>query len=714
MSSPNQSKQNRTFKTDASVIYSIIREQAGDPVKAITEMVMNSVDAGAKKIEITLDAEKISIVDDGMGFPNSQYIEDYFSTFGTPRKKGEESTYGVFRIGRGQAFALFSTEWRSGFYGMHVDLGGLNKTDFHGYKLFTYDNEFKGCKVDGVFYKKLNEHESMSNTEVFNAYLANALDKFDADNFRFKDFINDDFFNRLVRLISLVNCQIYLNGKSISLSLPPSTIYSSDEADIYNTKGIGNHLMIFNKGVFVSHHYSNVPTIINFKKTTNINMARNAIDRDCPIYNRVLNKLSAVLLDAFLKEEPWAKGFKNSILYSLKNTMDSNGNLDRLAASCEESYILRALLQDKDKIPKILNLIEETIFNGDSFETIGLYDLYEKIETEEFYISNHIQNYNLKSLSKRLQRIYLSSLSLNKKIILDSCDVFEYSSYKYSESKVKQSYELVYLTICFLLNKKPKPLKLFTHDFFNDIKHFVSMNKQEKAKVKDSRDAKSSLSVRDKILAAMLETDYFRYGVTKLNKKTEKKFDESSIVLANLFSTVRSIFQSSANKNGFKFDETCALSMVKDIGVIFCGDLRSYSMSVFFDGKIYFLIDPYAINQGYYSIVTSLLFNPVQFEITDDLSFNFILHDDNIYESNDANAKILDCLESISNELEFFSFLEQEINNINKVFVNGYSRPNKSQVNLAKQVLSLVGKYPNLLADAGDVEVLNRMSKITL
>ena len=111
----------RRFKVDPHIIYSLIVAQAGTLAKAVLECVMNSVDAHATRLDITVDAKSIRIRDDGHGFRSRAEIEERFEVFGFSHEEGER-IYGKFGLGRGQLWSFCSTVWRTGTFQMDVDI----------------------------------------------------------------------------------------------------------------------------------------------------------------------------------------------------------------------------------------------------------------------------------------------------------------------------------------------------------------------------------------------------------------------------------------------------------------------------------------------------------------------------------------------------------------------------------------------------------------
>lgn len=83
----------KEFGVHPAIIYSIIAKQASGLPKAMLELAMNSVDANATKIDITIDQNGFTFADNGKGFKDAEEVESYFGTFGTPHEESD-AVYG--------------------------------------------------------------------------------------------------------------------------------------------------------------------------------------------------------------------------------------------------------------------------------------------------------------------------------------------------------------------------------------------------------------------------------------------------------------------------------------------------------------------------------------------------------------------------------------------------------------------------------------------
>ena len=166
MTKPNKSEK-RKFTIDPDIIFSIIKAQTGSLDKAIAELIMNSIDAGATKVELEITDTNFVIKDDGKGFKSKTEIIQWFERFGTKHVEGD-AKFGRFRMGRGQALSFAKTVWESGVFRMEVDIKGKGLD----YELHEVDENITGCTIKGTFYKPISQmiHYGNNNEVISDEY----------------------------------------------------------------------------------------------------------------------------------------------------------------------------------------------------------------------------------------------------------------------------------------------------------------------------------------------------------------------------------------------------------------------------------------------------------------------------------------------------------------------------------------------------------------
>lgn len=322
-----------SFSVHPSVIKSIILEQAGDPCKALTELVMNSIDAGATQVDIELSSKGFKVTDDGAGFKSLESIVADFGTFGAP-KKLSDAEFSKFRIGRGQVLGISSSVWRSGFFEMEVDLNGLqNRTDI-GYLIKEHDVAVKGCEITGTFFSPLHSNEGYLNAAHFDNSLKESINAFKEVSEQKPENlvqlltgsvsgrIKNRVFIRLFELLLLVKIPVLVNGVNITRMLPMKRLGSNSIADFYifTKPSVNVGTTFLNKGVHIFSLAHPVPMIVDFKKQPNLNMARNSINKDCKIYQSALSYVETTTYEGMLTGEPYYKGLVNAISSALINS----------------------------------------------------------------------------------------------------------------------------------------------------------------------------------------------------------------------------------------------------------------------------------------------------------------------------------------------------------------------------------------------------------
>lgn len=243
------------FELDPQIIHHIIYSQAGSIGKAIIELLMNSVDANASSVQLSLSREGFVCCDDGHGFASRADVVRYFGRFGTPHSDGD-AVYGRFRLGRGQIMAHGKTVWRSGAWMMTVD----TQTMGYHYDLEDLEVGRQGCEISGEWYERLTDLELMATVQE----------------------VRD-----LVRYTSV---RVELNGQLITRDPRAERWDAEDEFAWYRVKADGA-VSIYNLGVLVRHdpgHTWGAGGLIVSKQAIGLNVSRTEILRKtCKVWKPI-------------------------------------------------------------------------------------------------------------------------------------------------------------------------------------------------------------------------------------------------------------------------------------------------------------------------------------------------------------------------------------------------------------------------------------------
>lgn len=250
------SSENREFRLHKDILWHVIQAQAGTLDKGLLELVMNSVDAGATRVDIELDESRFSVRDDGKGFVSREEIESFFETFGTPHQEGD-AVYGKFRMGRGQIMAFSRNRWQSGPFRMDVNIRdqGLR------YDLRSDAPVVLGCVIEGDLYDELRPSECLRMCQ------------------------------QLEGLVKYAPIPVHLNGERISADLDKEKWSFVDEDAYYLIKPDALALQVYNLGVHVRDypaHQHGLGGIVVSKKPLQVNFARNDIlVAKCAVWKRI-------------------------------------------------------------------------------------------------------------------------------------------------------------------------------------------------------------------------------------------------------------------------------------------------------------------------------------------------------------------------------------------------------------------------------------------
>lgn len=326
MTLPKASEQ-RAFQIHPAILKSIIHEQAGSVDKAIAELIMNCVDAGATRVDITHNAEGIVVSDDGRGFQSREEILAVFETFGLPHEEGD-ATYGRFRVGRGQVMAFGKVSWRSGYFEMVADLAG--NEDTLGYELIEHTDSLAGCTVT-ISRKAGNGYERPYGALDANVYALGRMRR------------------QLSHMVKYVDVPVFYNSDQINFPpTSPGLVWTQEDNNAYYSLSRTDwELLIYNQGVFVDSlpatHYG-TGGVVSTKQPLMLNMARTSINHACPVWG--------------------------SVSVVLKEHLQSRLNRLQVLKDAEIPALLELIVHEHDPIPPAMRRkIRELRFIEDIFGT---------------------------------------------------------------------------------------------------------------------------------------------------------------------------------------------------------------------------------------------------------------------------------------------------------------------------------------------------------
>lgn len=616
------------FKLHPSVIYSIIREQAGSPEKALAELVMNSIDAGAQNIHLDLTAEKFCIKDDGLGFKSLDEIEMFFGKFGTPHQKND-SAYGQFRLGRGQCFSLSKTEWRSGQFGMSVDLACVGKTETHGYQLHEFADHVQGCVISGEFYESLHIFDRTQSPFVFDRMIQEQLDRF-LNKPSFSIFEGDSFFERLMaNLCLLKGVNFYFNGHLVNGLLESNKhhILETDTANYYLNKSSKGGIILLNKGIYIGSLPFALPLIIDFKESPNLNIARNQINAECPIYIRGRNELYGAIFSGYINGEKWANAVGNMIA----------SNLLFCYIQFEKEFV-HSYLSTEQRIA-FAKKYQIFAIDAESVKGISLWDGIELARSENVYLNDFRQN-------SGVRRNQLQAISQNmnaadaadRKLLMDinGCLVF---------SQEEHGRDYVMKLPNWIGASNPSEY-LFEHHSFFQRSYDLESNALARISVKKTTSVpkNKSLEVFEKITATRLNVEVSKAWVSK-NDLARQTFEDK------LYEYQQGLTELVVECSG-QLPDNILLSTKQKVVPFFVGKLDSSVVNhriYYLDETAYLIVTEEAFAQGaWMSSYMKHLFGAIDSD--EDLTYKNADFNENFHDNLDRSAltQIFDGLSQVA------------------------------------------------------------------
>lgn len=256
--------QSRTMSVSPAIIRSLINSQAGTFQKAMLENIMNSIDALATQIDITLTRSGYVISDNGVGFQDIKEIENYFETFGFEHEGDAlqgRRTYGAFGIGRGQQWKYASTVYRSRTFEMDVDVQARG-LDYH---LKQDLPDHPGTVITGTFYRPLTTEDVVN---VAREITDHAL---------------------------YSSVPITINGNLVTRD-PAQEKWTFVTDDAYVRLNTASAMKVYNLGMYVRQEWSyqlGTGGVIVSRKNLTLNMARNEVSSTDVTYKAIMRDVRA-------------------------------------------------------------------------------------------------------------------------------------------------------------------------------------------------------------------------------------------------------------------------------------------------------------------------------------------------------------------------------------------------------------------------------------
>lgn len=374
------------FKMHPGLLKNIIAQQAGSLEKAFLELIMNSIDAGATRIDISMIDGVFSIKDNGKGLGSKEDIEANFQHFGTPHEEGD-AEFGRFRMGRGQIMPFAKTIWRSGHYVITTDLDDINSENL-GFELEEVPEFLNGCQVDGVVYKKIYARDKQNGISSFNKMI-----------------------HTLPKMIKYSKVEVYINDNLVTTN-PETVEWDKETVDAYfKFDNEAQNLSIYNKGIFVkdahSYSYGGMGGVVVSKKALNVNFARNdIIVYDCKVMQAIDNVLQAELSrrqknhnkmsfnerkyyaeELMFAEIPWEIIVKKKIFKTINNKYFS---LFDITGSAQHKRFALVNGLTKNEAEYVLKNRLGIVFDDDILRLFDISSLEELVEI----LNNSLEKYN--------------------------------------------------------------------------------------------------------------------------------------------------------------------------------------------------------------------------------------------------------------------------------------------------------------------------------
>lgn len=250
-------KTSHQMQMGKAAIRTLILGQAGSREKAIIELIMNEIDAGATDVNIDIDDDlsAIHVYGNGRGFGSYENAVKRFGDLAFDHRDGDEVAmnrrYGTHGLGRAQILAFGRCIWAS--YTLKIECNLFSGKDLDvPFEITQYaDSLFDGCRVDITFKDVLSFGE--------------------ARHLRLE----------IERMSKYLPCRLHVNGATVNKSRGDVKWTAKTDKLGFILSNAQNGLSVFNDGVFIRDYphsqFGISGDITSLDCTFAVNVARNDI-----------------------------------------------------------------------------------------------------------------------------------------------------------------------------------------------------------------------------------------------------------------------------------------------------------------------------------------------------------------------------------------------------------------------------------------------------
>lgn len=285
-------RKQKSLEVSPNVIYDLVFRQSGSVSKALTELICNGVDSGAKSIRVEIPDDGLGYVveDDGDGFKTEQEIEAYYGELGFDHAGDQyegRRQFGRFGIGRSAQWSWAATVYKTNQFVIHTNVKarGLDyEVEEHPHIVH------KGCRIEGTFY----EPQDLRTIQ--------------------------DARRELALWARYFSIPVTLNGQTLTKPVESEKWDVEDEVARYRFD-TSSSINVYNMGIFVTslpkYEFGTGGVIVS-KSPMALDMSRTQLlNGTCPTWKHIRNKVRNLHREAAVRKTRYNKDEREAVARSL-------------------------------------------------------------------------------------------------------------------------------------------------------------------------------------------------------------------------------------------------------------------------------------------------------------------------------------------------------------------------------------------------------------